>query len=1054
MTENLSLEKINSIVVFQKKYRFMKSEMKQINSRVIFFKDTIMSMLNNLNNLNNVKIFENTNSSYILILEEIKKIKEMLDIFPEKLTFKNLKNKSLNYYSINLIKVNNTIIKYFNHIAPENINYLLKILEGNNWISSFDENDIDKILFISRFFKPICVWHSLHHKEEVKFIENKNVSSSIERKRKSNRITKDILESLINKKSDNISSITIGDSSIPSFLQSINDIIGQARKKVSIKRNNNYKEINCVAVLDKNKITITKNKNSISLFEDKYGASVYMKLNNSYIVIQGLFKDDLLNISKTIPFVKDKFNSIKGVFNYEVLLVPKKFKMSYINILNLRDIMVCDTNELSEDVTKKYNDYKIIKNKPLLSLINEFLLASKYRKIDILTLLLMSEDEDKKIAFVLYDIFKTKDKKEVNKEIYNSLHYTIREQLDISKEAVLKQEEELSKIDSSDIPYQRRISLLKVDKSVKTKAFDKLKSIKNSFQGDNKAQSWLDGLLKIPFGVFRKSSIMTFKQDFIDKVNLASPNMNLKSEHQISQYINKLEETDKDNTLIEEWKKYNEDKKNYLVDVRKTLDEAVYGHKEAKVQLERIFAQWINGKSKGAIIGLQGPPGTGKTSLAKNGLSKCLKDDGGESRPFAFLPIGGSVNGSTLVGHNYTYVGSTWGRIVDVLISSKCMNPIIFIDEVDKVSNTDHGREIISILTHLTDLTQNDEFEDKYFAGVKLDLSQALIVFSFNNIQLIDPILRDRITIIETKPLTIVEKIEIIKNYMLPEILKDVGFEKGEIIFSEEIIKFLIETYTNEAGVRKIKEKIVEIVRDVNLNRFYDDKFKIPYSVDEEYIKILFENKPKIRIKKIPDEPTIGLVNGLYATTTGIGGLTVIQVIKYPSTKMLELNLTGKQGDVMKESMDYALKIAFSLLPKELQDKIIEDSNNKKSFGLHIHTPEAAVPKDGPSAGAAITLAIYSMLTGKRVSNKVALTGEIDLCKNVTAIGGVYAKLNGAKRAGVTKALIPQENMEDLERLRRENISPEDENFVVKPIATIEDVLRECLVDDDLMKFD
>ncbi len=1053
MTENLSLEKINALSIFQRKFRFIKNEMKNINNKIIFFKDTIMSMLNNLNNLNNSKIYENTNSSYILILEEVKKIKEMLDIFPEKLNFKNLKNKSLNYYSINLIKVNNIIIKYFNHIAPENINYILKILEGDNWISSFDEKDIDKILFISRFFKPICIWHSVHHKEEIKFIENKKVNSSIERKRKSNRITKDILESLINKKSDNISSITIGDSSIPSFLQSINDIIGQARKKVSIQRKNNYKEINCVAILDKNKIMITKNKNSISLYEDKYGASIYMKLNNKYIVIQGIFKDDLLNISKTIPFVKDKFNSIKGVFNYEVLLVPKKFKMSYLNILNLRDIIICDTNELTEDVTKKYNDYKIIKNKALLSLINEFLLASKYRKIDILTLLLMSDDEDKKIAFVLYDVFKTKDKKDINKEIYNSLHYTIREQLDLSKNKVLKEEEKLSKIDGSDIPYQRRISLLKVEKNVKTKAFDKLKSIKNSFQGDNKAQSWLDGLLKIPFGVYRKSSIMTFKQDFIDKVNLASPGMKLNSEYQISQYIKNLEDEDKDNKLIEEWEKYNEDKKNYLVDVRKTLDEAVYGHKEAKLQLERIFAQWINGKSKGAIIGLQGPPGTGKTSLAKNGLSKCLKDDGGESRPFAFLPIGGSVNGSTLVGHNYTYVGSTWGRIVDVLMSSKCMNPIIFIDEVDKVSNTDHGREIISILTHLTDLTQNDEFEDKYFAGVKLDLSQALIVFSFNNIQLLDPILRDRITIIETKPLRNVEKIEIIKNYMLPEILKDVGFEKDEVIFSEDIIKYLIETYTNEAGVRKIKEKIIEIVRDINLNRFYDNKFNIPYNVEEEYIKILFENKPKIRIKKIPDEPTIGLVNGLYATTTGIGGLTVIQVIKYPSTKMLELNLTGKQGDVMKESMDYALKIAFSLIPQELQDKIIADSNDKKSFGLHIHTPEAAVPKDGPSAGAAITLAIYSILTGKKVSNKVALTGEIDLCKNVTAIGGVYAKLTGAKRAGVTKALIPQENMEDLERLRREGISPEDDNFVVKPISTIDDVLRECLVDDDLLKF-
>ena len=192
---------------------------------------------------------------------------------------------------------------------------------------------------------------------------------------------------------------------------------------------------------------------------------------------------------------------------------------------------------------------------------------------------------------------------------------------------------------------------------------------------------------------------------------------------------------------------------------------------------------------------------------------------------------------------------------------------------------------------------------------------------------------------------------------MLPEILKDVGFSKDEIIF-QKILYYTIETYTNEAGVRKIKEKIVEIVRDVNLNRFYDDKFKLPYHVDEDYIKILFENKPKIRIKKIPDEPTVGLVNGLYATVTGIGGLTVIQIMKFPSDKMLELNLTGKQGDVMKESVNYALKIAFSIIPEELQNKIIEDSNNKKSFGLHVHTPEAAVPKDGPSAGAAITLAI------------------------------------------------------------------------------------------------
>ena len=629
------------------------------------------------------------------------------------------------------------------------------------------------------------------------------------------------------------------------------------------------------------------------------------------------------------------------------------------------------------------------------------------------------------------------------------MHYSLREQLNVGKNLNLKDEKKINELDSSDIPYERRISLMKTSDTIKSKAMQKLRSIKNSFQGDNKAQSWVDGLLKVPFGVFKESSIMKFKEEFIEKIKTNSKNIDLKSEFQISRYIDNIEDKEEKNNkkLIEDWNNYKNNKLKYIKEVRKTLDTAVYGHKEAKVQLERIFAQWINGKSKGAILGLQGPPGTGKTSLAKNGLSKCLKGDDGKPRPFAFLPIGGSVNGSTLVGHNYTYVGSTWGRIVDILITSKCMNPIIFIDEVDKVSNTEHGREIISILTHLTDLTQNDEFEDKYFAGIKLDLSKALIVFSFNDIGLIDPILRDRITIIETKPLTITEKIEIVKSYMLPEILSDVGFENNEIIFSNELITYLIETYTNEAGVRKLKEKFVEIVRDINLKRFYDNSIKLPYEISKDYIKILFENKPKLRIKKIPKEPTVGLVNGLYATVTGIGGLTVIQIMKFPSEKMLELNLTGKQGDVMKESVNYALKIAFSIIPEELQNKIIEDSNNKKSFGLHVHTPEAAVPKDGPSAGAAITLAIYSVLTGKKVNNKVALTGEIDLCKNVTAIGGVYAKLNGAKRAGITKALIPEENMEDLERLRREGLSPEDDTFEVKPISTIDDVLRECIID-------
>jgi ATP-dependent Lon protease len=322
--------------------------------------------------------------------------------------------------------------------------------------------------------------------------------------------------------------------------------------------------------------------------------------------------------------------------------------------------------------------------------------------------------------------FKNEFIKGITDEIRNSLHYTIRDKLDNAKQLIESDVKNISKLVSSDIPYEKRISLLKVSDDIKNKAYEKLKSIKSNMQGDSKAQAWLDGFLKIPFGQYSENEMISFKNNFINKLNNG-----LTTEFEITNYINELEKEEPENDLILEWNKYLIDRVDYLKDVRTKLDKAVYGHKEAKTQLERIFAQWINGSTKGAILGIQGPPGNGKTTLAKYGLSQCLVDKKGNPRPFQFLAIGGSVNGSTLVGHNYTYVGSTWGKIVDMLVTSKCMNPIIFIDEIDKVSTTEHGREIISILTHLTDLTQNDEFEDKYFTGVKLDLSKALIVFFF-----------------------------------------------------------------------------------------------------------------------------------------------------------------------------------------------------------------------------------------------------------------------------------------------------------------------------------
>ena len=188
------------------------------------------------------------------------------------------------------------------------------------------------------------------------------------------------------------------------------------------------------------------------------------------------------------------------------------------------------------------------------------------------------------------------------------------------------------------------------------------------------------------------------------------------------------------------------------------MNSCVHGHEDTKKSLMRLIGQWMNGNNSGTCIGLCGPPGIGKTTLCKNGISQCLIDSDGNKRPFAFIGLGGAHSGSFLEGHLYTYLGSSPGKIVDILIETQCMNPIIYIDELDKISNTEHGKEIVGILTHLTDKTQNDTFEDKYFSGIKLDLSKTLFIFSYNDPHSIDRILRDRIQEIQIKPLTKIDK--------------------------------------------------------------------------------------------------------------------------------------------------------------------------------------------------------------------------------------------------------------------------------------------------------
>jgi ATP-dependent Lon protease len=405
---------------------------------------------------------------------------------------------------------------------------------------------------------------------------------------------------------------------------------------------------------------------------------------------------------------------------------------------------------------------------------------------------------------------------------------------------------------------------------------------------------------------------------------------------------------------------------------------------------------------------------THNTTLAKKGLADCLKDENGVPRPFSMIQMGGDANGSSLHGHNYTYVGSTWGSIVQILIDKKCMNPIIFIDEIDKISKTEHGKEIVGILTHLLDPAQNDCFQDKYFSGIDLDLSKALFILSYNDVDAIDKIMLDRIHRVKFKSLTLDEKMVISNTHILPEVYDKMGLQ-GMITLSNDVLKFIIDEYTLEPGVRKLKEILFEIVGEINLDilKNFDTKYEIPINITIEDIKTKhFKDKQEIKHKKIHTQNKIGIINGLWANAQGKGGVIPIQASWRPSEKFLHLHLTGMQGDVMKESMNVALTLAWNLTSSFVQDKLFNKNDNNLN-GVHIHCPEGSTPKDGPSAGTAITTTIFSLLNNKKIKYNIAITGEITLDGNVTEIGGLDLKFLGGIKAGVTEFIYPKENQKD-----------------------------------------
>ena len=372
--------------------------------------------------------------------------------------------------------------------------------------------------------------------------------------------------------------------------------------------------------------------------------------------------------------------------------------------------------------------------------------------------------------------------------------------------------EEIKKINKSNIPL--RFKILNSEMDIKTKSIaieniEKLSEMDVSTGEYCKMDKWINGLIKIPFGKY-----------------------------------NDLDIND-ENTI--------EEKRNFLYNTYNTLDKAIYGHKEAKMHILQVIGKWIkNPTSQGNVLALQGPMGNGKTTLVKEGIAKAI------NRPFAFIALGGASDSAFFDGHSYTYEGSHWGRIIDILIDSKCMNPIIYFDELDKVSETFKGEEIIHLLTHLTDPSQNSLFQDNYFPGVHIDLSKSLFIFSFNDESKVDRILKDRMYVINTKGFKPEDKIAICNDYILPELMETFMFDMEDITFEKEAIEYIIETHTEkEEGVRNLKRCLETIISKINIYNlsqtnsndkqipltFEINNFSIPLNINKDLVDSLLSKK-------------------------------------------------------------------------------------------------------------------------------------------------------------------------------------------------------------------
>jgi ATP-dependent Lon protease len=482
--------------------------------------------------------------------------------------------------------------------------------------------------------------------------------------------------------------------------------------------------------------------------------------------------------------------------------------------------------------------------------------------------------------------------------------------------------------------------------------------------------------------------------------------------------------------------------------VAKELDKDHYSLEKPKERIVEFFSVKelleIRGKkdkdSKGVILCFFGPPGVGKTSLA-NSIAKAL------DRPLVRIALGGLEDVNELRGHRRTYVGAMPGRIVQGLIEAKSMDPVVVLDEIDKVGRSHNGDPTAALL-EILDPEQNTHFRD-YYLNFHIDLSKAIFIATANVLGAIPAPLRDRMEIIDINSYTPDEKYEIARRYLIPQELKKHGLRKDEVTITKKALRKLIDEYTREAGVRELRRKIASLMRKAAR--------EILENPSLTNIKITAKKLPKYAGKRvfeffaIEEKPQVGIVNGLAWTSVG-GDVLTVEAIKIKAQGPMKL--TGSLGDVMKESAKIANSVVEALIDSKKLEVVEEDDEGEKKknlpiykrYTLHLHVPEGATPKDGPSAGITMATAIASLYSQKKVDNKLAMTGELTLTGRVLPIGGLKEKLIAAYKTGIKRALIPKKNYQrDLEDIPKDVLK----NVEIIPVERIEEVLEYALIKEE-----